>query len=758
MFNRLFFLGGLLVFSWLAFPRGCWASGTISGEVFWEGKKEISEEILIQKNSKLIIKKGTLVEFKKGGSIMAQGDLVVEGEAESPVVFFREKGIPGEARWSYYFYIDTSSHSVLNYALIREAGGYFEGGSKMPGFRIKGNLEIYNSLITDNTWALEVWGAGRLKIRDCDIYGNKATWGIEMFGTAGLADVSGNYWGEDSGPFHSTLNKEGKGETVKGVGLNFSPWTKRGRHPVILIPGLGEAFSFQKFFGETVTDDWFLAPTDSGTAFLGDLFLASGYQENTDLFIYFYDWRKSPKENSTADLVNFIKEVKNKKGFKEVDLVAFSFGGLVGRYYLESDEFGFDVNNFIAFGTPHQGSSKIYPFLEGGILPANWPPLIYAYLWWNKESSGKEYLEYIQKEFTSLPAILPTTPFLLDQADNHSVEISTMQLKNDFLPPLNAPAAIRALKNRATVHFFAGEGISTVGSIPVNRTDCGVGGFWADGIPNPFKIVALANGDGTVTKESASLEGSGIGRTFLNARHVNLPLVAGESLENILEISFDAEKKSQGIIKSVLEKEVLVLAVGSPVEIEIKNLEGKVLKKTEQNFLGEFFSQEDPSGKKIIFIPSPDSEYIINLKGVGSGDYAVLAFKYNTEKEDPVSGLELKGNTFLGKEEQFFLTKEDTPASNSLALKIKAVPGPAYKELVQAINDLYLEGGIKSWKTRQEALRLLLKSYNFLLEEKKEEKAVALKEFSQKVVFLKEENSISTAGADALILKINRLE
>lgn len=62
-------------------------------------------------------------------------------------------------------------------------------------------------------------------------------------------------------------------------------------------------------------------------------------------------------KDSAAALSEFIESVCVKTGAREVDIVAHSMGGLVGRYYVEKLGGASRVAHLITIATPHRGSS-----------------------------------------------------------------------------------------------------------------------------------------------------------------------------------------------------------------------------------------------------------------------------------------------------------------------------------------------------------------------------------------------------------------
>ena len=69
---------------------------------------------------------------------------------------------------------------------------------------------------------------------------------------------------------------------------------------------------------------------------------------------------------SASDLAYYVEDVCRKSGSETVDIVAYSLGGLVTRYYVERLQGAARVRNVVTMGTPHRGT-KLAVFSQ---LPA----------------------------------------------------------------------------------------------------------------------------------------------------------------------------------------------------------------------------------------------------------------------------------------------------------------------------------------------------------------------------------------------------
>jgi phospholipase A1 len=222
-----------------------------------------------------------------------------------------------------------------------------------------------------------------------------------------------------------------------------------------------------------------------------------GYFEN-NYTLYFcpYDWRKS-NEESAHTLSTVIEKVGSNHNYKaSITLVAHSMGGLVARYYLESDDFkdnpGYSlVSDLYALGSPHLGA----------------PVAVIRAL-------GHEKMEFLSKSqiqrlssvpgFSSLYELFPPDD---EPANWHNPSLPPVKPENALdTPGLPSPHNVGIARgfhsklkrpvaqlDRVRYFFFAGTTVNTISNI------------WHD--PVSSSIVPGrrdAGGDGTVPVWSAS--------------------------------------------------------------------------------------------------------------------------------------------------------------------------------------------------------------------------------------------------------------
>jgi len=262
------------------------------------------------------------------------------------------------------------------------------------------NVTISQNEISNNEVGVYLEHSVNALVNQNNISGNEL-YGI-LDGTPGSpADARNNWWGHPSGPFHPVQNVGGQGNEVSD-GVIFDPWlggvfvppVVPGRNPVVIIPGI---IGTELYNGDDlIWPDLGRAATDINDQFLTDnlgldaqgnslvnittggaikvmvnnvplfevnifkdleaTFEDVGYQQNTDLFYFPYDWRLDLE--NTKDLLNQeIENIKVQTGAQKVDVIAHSMGGLLVKSYIDNFGAG-DIDKLIFVGTPHLGAPK----------------------------------------------------------------------------------------------------------------------------------------------------------------------------------------------------------------------------------------------------------------------------------------------------------------------------------------------------------------------------------------------------------------
>lgn len=283
------------------------------------------------------------------------------------------------------------------------------------------------------------------------------------------------------------------------------------KQPIVFVPGLGGSFNL------LVLLDW-SAPTLSGWDFppfisygraFTDTCVRAGYTRNRDLFVAFYDWRKSVVDNATNYLIPWIDRAKKLSGSDKVVLVAHSMGGLVSRSYIQGSAYRGDVERLITLGTPHQGSSdSYYPWQAGEI---QWGPVADSvfgvYLWYLEHAhpfqTGLNRLRTIRTQAPGVRDLLPVFDYLRRKGAPGFTPSAQLQQRNLVGELLCGPAGAAQLLGRVPLTTINGKGFATVQSLVVDAPPAATDDppHYVDG--TPVEKQTTGEGDGTVLLSSA---------------------------------------------------------------------------------------------------------------------------------------------------------------------------------------------------------------------------------------------------------------
>lgn len=425
------------------------------------------------------------------------------------------------------------------------------------------------------------------------------------------------------------------------------------RLPVIFVPGFSGSFNLMALLDlrRPGINGWGFPPfVDYGKTFLEGFRLA-GYKRDQDLFVAFYDWRRSVKDTAREYLIPWIDRARKRAKSEKVILVGHSMGGLVARSYIQSSSYRHDVERLITLGTPHRGSAEAYYPWGGGDLRSD--PTVKAvfdvYLWFLRHfHPAQTELNRLQTIRTQIPGVrdlLPIDDYLFDQdIPLQPKPEERMAIRNTWSELLNNQQNIETLFDRVQVTTFSGSGFSTVQSIIVAAPPPQTGRQprFPDG--EPVGNQADGNGDGTVALRSAQLA---------NPRANNHPpaLVRHDQLADLMVSQVLAElgEPAPALPPTPATEPRLVILTASPIELIV---EMPTEPAPPPGVLGAAEAAPRPrrarrvrgqnhghSGKhlNIAVIPQPATgTYTIRLQGTATGSFALGAMIIGTEDEGTV--------------------------------------------------------------------------------------------------------------------------
>lgn len=284
-------------------------------------------------------------------------------------------------------------------------------------------------------------------------------------------------------------------------------------NPIIFIPGLmgsigGEMLGCRSEWSFGVAS-WFYQP------FIRDL-ENLGYILNENLYICYYDWRKSCKDIVHEFLKPLILRVEKMHPDKKIDLFCHSMGGVVGRTYIQSEEYGYNIRNLMCFGTPNKGSIEAYYLWAVGkvMKRTNKEKELFeiirrGYIWLLAKildiPLGRENIEKLHKNFPGLGDLIPSNDYSAilcykDHNGYHYIPNQYNVYRNRLLNELNENISI--LNNRVeNLYCFVGTNHETDKTLILDKE-------LLIKHKKAYVIGALKTkaGDGTVTVHSAIIE------------------------------------------------------------------------------------------------------------------------------------------------------------------------------------------------------------------------------------------------------------
>lgn len=259
---------------------------SLSGNAVWTKAASpyvIYGDLYILPGAILTIEPGVVVKFKSMGVVIHNnGTIIAQGTQEEKIYFTSYKddtvggdtngdgsaSFPAPKDWRTIGNTPTGrlnfSNVVARYAGRDAYASAIEnfGGSVMIAsstlsnstigyYQDSGSTTIIASEITNNVGGFYL-NKGSATITQSKIYNNPNKGVYSFYGRP--IDARNNWWGDASGPYHPTLNPNGKGDAVSQTGVNFIPWLGQdpalppqpvGFSSVAFIPGIEASFLYR---------------------------------------------------------------------------------------------------------------------------------------------------------------------------------------------------------------------------------------------------------------------------------------------------------------------------------------------------------------------------------------------------------------------------------------------------------------------------------------------------------------------------------
>ncbi|KKR31036.1 MAG: PGAP1 family protein [Parcubacteria group bacterium GW2011_GWC1_39_8] len=503
--------------------------------------------------------------------------------------------------------------------------------------------------------------------------------------------------------------------------------------PIVLVPGIMGSWNWSVLLGRSTPDTWDFHSTDHTWDKLIDELIEEGYVLDNNLFIAFYDWRKSNEDSAINYLIPTIDRALANSSSTKVNIIAHSMGGLVSRSYIQSEDYinRNDVDQLVMLGTPNYGSSDVYTLWEGGEVPGNWSQSdkngIKFILWFMTTFSANtsDYYDTIHTFITSIGELLPTYDFLSDSNDNVKPYSSLTEATNPFLENLNESESMQNLKELGRITVIAGTGTGTVGNISVVERPALETKLWADGIPEPINPIRNnPEGDNRVLLSSAFLNEFDLIGPVLSRSNQNfwqkifavlIPLVRAQSDEWDIDERLTQKEinSNHGGLPTMAIPEVfsalgLPNPVGdfepptepnnittfwfaSPVAVKITDPQNRIITKDSNQIPEAIYTGEnDPNGVKMIIIPDGLSgEYEVELIGTADGEYHMAVASFVDDNDNIVT---VQKNVVEGEKIEYVV---DVNHYENVPVKISApiITKPDLEEssIIDLVNELLID-------------------------------------------------------------------
>ncbi len=630
------------------------ATETKDGTVFdtrWSGTCTLDQWQMISRNETLTIAPGSRVLFARGGGLRVVGALQARGTVVAPIVFDRtERNVD-----SYQVELADGSTTTLRNARVLRGGYLYDAirimerdpwpfiatayadGIRSGAITVQSGARLDAEAVDfrDNVVALSADRQAQVKVWRSSFVGNThraflGEWLVRA------ADLRYNWWGRTEGP-RTVCNTDcdfsmirEKGDVEGSSDMSDQARSADIRDPVIVLPGILGSW---RWTGRSEAE---LDPIFHIYDNLVESLELNGYVKDRTLFALPYEWRRS-NVVSAQELATKIQSVKDATHWPRVDVVAHSMGGLVARQYIESGDYGDDIDQLITLGTPEAGSPKAYLIWEGGDFEKTIADFFLKEVLSSEadENGYPNLFEYIRKgPIPSVQELLPTTDYLVDMG-GETRKYPDRYPRNAFIESLNQPEKTARLK-RVELDAIVGRQQSdmTVERIRVDKPSVSAMGnmiaLWEYGKPDGYDSLIGDNGlergkgDGTVPLTSAT--GVPTDQVIqIDAEHGELPSAAKGDVVRLLLNKTPVSKP----VWNPENQSLLAFFVHSPVDLSVTAPDGTTIGR-------DFAHGRDYASPPDAYYTGSDTEtefiairnpqvgaYAIHTQGTGTGDFRV---------------------------------------------------------------------------------------------------------------------------------------
>jgi len=327
---------------------------------------------------------------------------------------------------------------------------------------------------------------------------------------------------------------------------------------VVILPGLGASWNVLGVLGSQDAGlKWQMPSFVKTYDNLKNEFIANGFEEGKNLFVWSYDWRQ-PINQIVSNFDTYLSDSNITDSDDEIILVGHSLGGMVARWWYQNNSSDTRIKKVISLGSPHYGTVDAYEAWNGGNVGGR-----------GLSSIAFNILLLLNRDLTESPAsvVQRIAPIVKDLQPVTDFTYIDGQLK-DFSELTNSNA-ILALKNNEfeisgldDLYTVAGIGFDTREFLRLgdrNFFDKRLN-IWPDG--RPIERIYSKLGDGTILSGSARL---GSNYYELSSNHGDLTTKAISQIMTILGLE-DKDIISLGYDNF---EDSMVFYIASPAHLEV---------------------------------------------------------------------------------------------------------------------------------------------------------------------------------------------
>jgi len=369
-----------------------------------------------------------------------------------------------------------------------------------------------------------------------------------------------------------------------------------------------------------------------------------GYKNDSDLFVFPYDWRLDVSSSSSM-LQTKIQQIKEKTGSDKVDVIAHSMGGLLIKEYIKTYNGNF-INKFIDIGTPHNGSPKSYKILTYG-------DNLNASILFGLVGLNSERIKIVSQNMPSVYQLLPNSSYggyLYDMDDLDENSEKGLLSYSETKTFMKNTGRNSLLVDRAESFHQELDNLnpSDYGVETYNITGCGIPTLDKIFILNKENSggveynISFANGDGTVPLKSAEVLPAIKTYYAKNTQHALMPSAAGIKdlivdilgAEDINAIDISNYSNIASSDNNCKIPNGRVVSFHSPIDLHIYDNQGNHVGPNsngdiENNIPG--IGYEIIDGNKFAFLPD-GIDYVIEGKATGAGTFNARVQKIEDER------------------------------------------------------------------------------------------------------------------------------